>query len=92
MTEGGAVTIKNNMIVATVNDRTTHKDICGVVYKPSSRKYHWEEVAVLKTNGEPFDGGMLNWGVAIQDGLVYTGRVHSQKDGDSTVFVHSIDG
>ena len=74
----------------TGNDQTTHKEVCGAVYKLSSKNKHVsEKFAILKTNGQPLEGRMVNLGISIQDGLIYTGRV-SGAYGDDMVFVHNI--
>merc|ERR1719494_676340 len=71
------VTLKGNVVVATVNEYphpVKYKEVVGVLYRRSSQNRNmWENVATLKTNDVPTSDELINIGVSIINGLVFTG-------------------
>ena len=88
--ELSTLTIKDKVLVVTVNHYETDKEICGVVYRLSSNN-EWKESVILKTIGQPVeDRWIFNFQVSTQNGFVYTSRVTVMRSYDSMIFVHNI--
>ena len=83
----------NNNNTSSSNNSNNYND--GIIFNiVHDEKYGWEEVATLKTIGQPLHlPPEANIAVSIQDGIVYTGRTgvhHHYGGGPGVVFVHDI--
>ena len=91
------VSIQNDLMVATVNDRKNHPDECGIVYKltaTTSNNNHgdvvWKEFARLTIKGDPMTSRQSNLAVSVEGKFVFTGRVDYRHESVNKVFVHDL--